>query len=51
MAPMHLLNTYNNFNNASYDNNLRNNKLQLIYTRTESFRSSFSQHRFDCGTN
>ena len=41
MAPMHLLNTYNNFNNASYDYNLRNNKMQLIYTRTESFRSSF----------
>ena len=39
MAPMHLLNTYNNFNNASYDYNLINNKMQLIYTRTESFRS------------
>ena len=41
MTPMHLLNIYNNFNNASYDNNLRNNKMQLIYSRTESFRSSF----------
>ena len=41
MAPMHLLNTYNNSNNASYDYNLRNNKMQLIYTRTESIRSSF----------
>ena len=51
MAPMHLLNTYNNFNNASCDYNLRNNKMQLIYTRTESFRSLFPQHRFDCGTN
>ena len=37
----HLLNIYNNFNNANYDYNLRNNKLQLIYSRTESFRSSF----------
>ena len=41
MAPMHLLNIYNAFNNASYDYNLRNNKMQLIYSRTESFRSSF----------
>ena len=41
MAPMHLLNIYNTFNNASYDYNLRNNIMQLIYSRTESFRSSF----------
>ena len=39
MAPMHLLNIYNNFNNANYDYDLRNNKMQLIYPRTESFRS------------
>ena len=41
MAPMHLLNIYNTFNNANYDYNLRNDKMQLIYSRTESFRSSF----------
>ena len=51
MAPMHLLNIYNTFNNASYDYTLRNNKMQLIYSRTEYFRSSFFQHLFDCGTN
>ena len=41
MAPRHLLNIYNNFDNANYDYNLRNNKMQLIYSRTESFRSPF----------
>ena len=40
MAPRHLLNIYNNVN-ANYDYNLRNNEMQLIYSRTESFRSSF----------
>ena len=41
MAPMHLLNIYNTFNSANYDYNLRKNKMQLMYSRTESFRSSF----------
>ena len=41
MAPMLLLNIYNTFNNANYDYNLRNNKMQLFYSRTDTFRSSF----------
>ena len=41
MAPMYLLNIYNNYNN-----NLRNNKMQHIYSRAESFRSTFSRASF-----
>ena len=37
IVPMHLLNIYNNFDNISYDHNLRNNKMQLIHTRTRVF--------------
>ena len=36
MAPLHLLNIYNSSNNINYECNLRNNKMQLIYTRTGS---------------
>ena len=43
MAPMHLFNIYNSFNSVNYDYNLRNNKIQLIYKRTESLRSPFFQ--------
>ena len=46
LAPQHLCNiflSYTNFNNGY---NLRHNNMQLIYSRTETFRSSFSPASF-----
>ena len=52
LAPAHLRNTLLSYTNQNINNyNFRHNNMQLIYTRTETFRSSFSIFRSDYGTN
>ena len=52
LAPAHLRNALLSYTNQNINNyNFRHNKMQLIYTRTETFRSSFSHRRSDYGTN
>ena len=41
LTPHHLHNTLLNYTNLNSTYNLRNNYMQLIYSRTEAFRSSF----------
>ena len=41
LTPQHLHNTLLNYTNLNNTYNLRNNYMQLIYSRTEAFRSSF----------
>ena len=52
LAPAHLRNTLLSYTNQNINNyNFRHNNMQLIYTRTETFRSSFFHRRSDYGTN